>query len=144
MPRGVKNVQKVDEDAKVVEETTATEMVSANEDTKAEANEESKPVEAANDEEVVDDFEAEESVAPAAEGETEESEKKEVVKPDHKIEMLRGTFKIYRGRNIATITSLAAVVIPAGEVIEEDGIKWLPVIFTSRTGKQAAGFIITQ
>lgn len=133
MPRGVKNVQKVEADTTEVK-TVETE-VSANNETTAE---EATAV-------AVEDVKDEEAAETAVEVKKDTVENKEDIETaEHEVQMLRGNFKVYRGRNIATITSLAAVVIPAGEVIEEDGIKWLPVIFTSRTGKQAAGFIITQ
>jgi len=135
MPRGVKNVQKVEEDTTAEVKTVETE-VSANNETKVDE------VKAA----AVEDVKKEEVVASAAEVKKDIAAKKEdAAQPaDHEVKMMTGTFKVYRGRNIATITSLTSAVIPTGEVIEEDGNKWLPVSFTSRTGKQAVGYIITQ
>ena len=58
--------------------------------------------------------------------------------------MLKGNFKVYRGRNLATITAMTATVVPSGDVIVENGVKWLPVIFTSKAGKVASGFIVVR
>lgn len=77
-----------------------------------------------------------------AEGSAATAEKKEEVAP--KLTMLKGNFKVYRGRNLATITAMTAAVVPSGDVIVENGVKWLPVIFTSKSGKVASGFIVVR
>ena len=81
-------------------------------------------------------------VTEESEGSAVPSEKKEEVAP--KLTMLKGNFKVYRGRNLATITAMTATVVPSGEVIVENGVKWLPVIFTSKSGKVASGFIVVK
>lgn len=77
-----------------------------------------------------------------SEGSAATAEKKEEVAP--KLTMLKGNFKVYRGRNLATITAMTAAVVPSGDVIVENGVKWLPVIFTSKSGKVASGFIVVR
>ena len=77
-----------------------------------------------------------------SEGSTATAEKKEEVAP--KLTMLKGNFKVYRGRNLATITAMTATVVPSGDIIVENGVKWLPVIFTSKSGKVASGFIVVK
>ena len=81
-------------------------------------------------------------VTEESEGSAETAEKKEEVAP--KLTMLKGNFKVYRGRNLATITAMTAAVVPSGDVIFENGVKWLPVIFTSKSGKVASGFIVVE
>lgn len=76
-----------------------------------------------------------------SEGSAATAEKKEVAQ---KLTMLKGNFKVYRGRNLATITAMTATVVPSGDVIVENGVKWLPVIFTSKSGKVASGFIVVR
>ena len=77
-----------------------------------------------------------------SEGSRATAEKKEEVAP--KLTMLKGNFKVYRGRNLATITAMTATVVPSGDVIVENGVKWLPIIFTSKSGKVASGFIVVK
>ena len=80
-------------------------------------------------------------VTEESEGSAAPSEKKEVAP---KLAMLKGNFKVYRGRNLATITAMTATVVPSGDVIVENGVKWLPVIFTSKSGKVSSGFIVVR
>lgn len=65
-------------------------------------------------------------------------------KDSPKLTMMKGSFKVYRGRNLATITAIAAAVVPAGEVIVENDVKWLPVIFTAKSGRVSKGFIVVR
>ena len=81
-------------------------------------------------------------VTEESEGSAETAEKKEEAAP--KLTMLKGNFKVYRGRNLATITAMTAAVVPSGDVIVENDVKWLPVIFTSKSGKVASGFIVVK
>lgn len=60
------------------------------------------------------------------------------------VEVLTGTFKVYRGRNISTITAMTNTVVRDGDEIIENGIKWLPVVFNSKAGTLSRGFIITK
>lgn len=55
--------------------------------------------------------------------------------------LLTGNFKVYRGRNINTITALANAVIVDGEYVEENGLLWLPVRFNNKTGTESKGYI---
>lgn len=80
-------------------------------------------------------------VTEESEGAAVPAEKKEAAP---KLTMLKGNFKVYRGRNLATITAMTATVVPSGDVIVENGVKWLPVIFTSKSGKVASGFIVVR
>lgn len=63
---------------------------------------------------------------------------------EKKSETLTGRFKIYRGRNINTITSLTSTVVTDGDIIEEDGVRWQPVKYNGRTGVEATGYIIVR
>lgn len=55
--------------------------------------------------------------------------------------LLTGNFKVYRGRNIQTITALTNAVIVDGDYIEENGLLWLPVRFNNKIGTESKGFI---
>lgn len=55
---------------------------------------------------------------------------------------LTGNFKVYRGRNYATITALATSVTVDGEEIVENGTAWLPVVFKARSGNISKGYIV--
>lgn len=57
---------------------------------------------------------------------------------------VKGPVKVYRGRNIATITAIAAAVVTDGDIVVEKGTKWQPVIFTSKSGKSTKGYIIVK
>lgn len=111
-------------------ETSATDTI---EDTNESAAEDKDSESASTDELTQVTEESEGAAVPA--------EKKEAAP---KLTMLKGNFKVYRGRNLATITAMTATVVPSGDVIVENGVKWLPVIFTSKSGKVASGFIVVR
>ena len=174
MPRGKKNeietgVVSIDNAEETVEEQTATEQTSeeqaATEQTtsvpdgsedSAEGASETQTVETSatdtiedTNESATEDKDSESAstdeltqVTEDSEGSAATAEKKEEVAP--KLTMLKGNFKVYRGRNLATITAMTATVVPSGDVIVENGVKWLPVIFTSKSGKVASGFIVVR
>lgn len=164
MPRGKKNeietgVVSTDNVEETVEEQAATEQtasVSDGVENSTESNNETETVETSasataedTDESVEEDKDSESAstdeltqVTEDSEGSAATAEKKEEVAP--KLTMLKGNFKVYRGRNLATITAMPATVIPSGDVIVENGVKWLPVIFTSKSGKVANGFIVVR
>lgn len=168
MPRGKKNeietgVVSTDNVEETVEETVEeqaateqTESVSDGVENSTESNNETETVETSasataedTDESVEEDKDSESAstdeltqVTKDSEGSAATAEKKEEVAP--KLTMLKGNFKVYRGRNLATITAMTATVVPSGDVIVENGVKWLPVIFTSKSGKVASGFIVVR
>ena len=165
MPRGKKNeietgVVSTDNVEETVEEKTATEQtasVSNGVDNSTEGTKETETVEtlapvttedpnesAAEDKDSESDSTDElTQVTEDSKGSAATAEKKEEeVAP--KLTMLKGNFKVYRGRNLATITAMTAAVVPSGDVIVENGVKWLPVIFTSKSGKVASGFIVVR
>lgn len=164
MPRGKKNeietgVVSTDNVEETVEEQVATEQtasVSDGVENSTESNNETETVETSasataedTDESVEEDKDSESASTDELTQVTEDSEssaataeKKEEVAP--KLTMLKGNFKVYRGRNLATITAMTATVVPSGDVIVENGVKWLPVIFTSKSGKVASGFIVVR
>lgn len=164
MPRGKKNeietgVVSTDNVEETVEEQAATEQtasVSDGVENSTESNNETETVETSasataedTDESVEEDKDSESAstdeltqVTEDSEGSAATAEKKEEVAP--KLTMLKGNFKVYRGRNLATITAMTATVVPSGDVIVENGVKWLPVIFTSKSGKVANGFIVVR
>ena len=164
MPRGKKNeietgVVSTDNVEETVEEQAATEQtasVSDGVENSTESNNETETVETSasataedTDESVEEDKDSESAstdeltqVTEDSEGSAATAEKKEEVAP--KLTMLKGNFKVYRGRNLATITAMTATVVPSGDVIVENGVKWLPVIFTSKSGKVASGFIVVR
>ena len=167
MPRGKKNeteietgVMSTDHVEETVEAQTSTEQtesVSDGEDNSTEGTKETETVETPApvtaedpDESAAEDKDSESTSTDESAQATEESEgsaepsekKEEAVAP--KLAMLKGNFKVYRGRNLATITAMTATVVPSGDVIVENGVKWLPVIFTSKSGKVASGFIVVR
>ena len=162
MPRGKKNETEIETGVMStdnVEEQTATEQtasVSSGVDNSTEGTKETETVEtlapvttedlnesAAEDKDSESDSTDElTQVTKDSEGSAATSEKKEEVAP--KLTMLKGNFKVYRGRNLATITAMTATVVPSGDVIVENGVKWLPVIFTSKSGKVANGFVVVR
>lgn len=166
MPRGKKNeteietgVMSTDNVEETVEEQTATEQtasVSNGVDNSTEGNKETETVETLapvttedTNESAAEDKDSESDstdeltqVTEDSKGSAATAEKKEEVAP--KLTMLKGNFKVYRGRNLATITAMTATVVPSGDVIVENGVKWLPVIFTSKSGKVASGFIVVR
>lgn len=164
MPRGKKNeietgVVSTDNVEETVEEKTATEQtasVSNGVDNSTEGTKETETVEtlapvttedpnesAAEDKDSESDSTDElTQVTEDSKGSAATAEKKEEVA--QKLTMLKGNFKVYRGRNLATITAMTATVVPSGDVIVENGVKWLPVIFTSKSGKVASGFIVVR
>ena len=167
MPRGKKNeietgVVSTDNVEKTVEETVeeqaATEQtasVSDGVENSTESNDETETVETSasataedTNESAAEDKDSESAstdeltqVTEDSEGSAATAEKKEVAP---KLTMLKGNFKVYRGRNLATITAMTATVVPSGDVIIENDVKWLPVIFTSKSGKVASGFIVVK
>ena len=164
MPRGKKNeietgVVSTDNVEETVEEQAATEQtesVSDGVENSTESAKETETVEtsASATAEDTNESQAEDKGSESAstdevtqftedsEGSAATVEKKEEVAP--KLTMLKGNFKVYRGRNLATITAMTAAVVPSGDVIVENGVKWLPVIFTSKSGKVASGFIVVR
>ena len=162
MPRGKKNETEIETGVMStdnVEEQTATEQtasVSNGVDNSTESTKETETVETLApvttedpDESAAEDKDSESDstdeltqVTEDSKGSAATAEKKEEVAP--KLTMLKGNFKVYRGRNLATITAMPATVIPSGDVIVENGVKWLPVIFTSKSGKVANGFIVVR
>lgn len=164
MPRGKKNeietgVVSTDNVEETVEEQAATEQtasVSDGVENSTESNNETETVKTSafataedTNESAAEDKDSESAstdeltqVTEDSEGSAATTEKKEEVAP--KLTMLKGNFKVYRGRNLATITAMTATVVPSGDVIVENGVKWLPVIFTSKSGKVASGFIVVR
>ena len=166
MPRGKKNeneietgVASTDNVEETVEEQSATEQtasVSDGVENSTEVANETETVETPTpvttedpNESAAEDKDSESTstdesaqVTEESEGSAETAEKKEEAAP--KLTMLKGNFKVYRGRNLATITAMTATVVPSGDVIFENGVKWLPVIFTSKSGKVASGFIVVR
>ena len=144
--------QATEDEVAITEETAEEQTTSVDdgvEDSTEGANEtETVEIEAPNESAAEDKDSASAStdeltqVTEESEGSAAPSEKKEEVAP--KLAMLKGNFKVYRGRNLATITAMTATVVPSGDVIVENGVKWLPVIFTSKSGKVASGFIVVR
>ena len=164
MPRGKKNETEIETGVMPtdnVEEQTSTEQtesVSDGVDNSTEGTKETETVETLApvtaedpDESAAEDKDSESTstdesaqATEESEGSAEPSEKKEEEAVAPKLAMLKGNFKVYRGRNLATITAMTATVVPSGDVIVENGVKWLPVIFTSKSGKVANGFIVVR
>ena len=166
MPRGKKNeteietgVMSTDNVEETVEEQTATEQTASVSDGVENSTEGTKETETVEtlapvtsedpNESAAEDKDSESAstdeltqVTEDSKGSAATAEKKEEVAP--KLTMLKGNFKVYRGRNLATITAMTATVVPSGDVIVENGVKWLPVIFTSKSGKVASGFIVVR
>lgn len=86
----------------------------------------------------------EENEAPenAPEEDSKEEKGAEVISEDVIETSLAGNFKVYRGRNYATITALASTVVLDGEKITENDVTWQPVVFTARSGRVTKGYIV--
>lgn len=59
-------------------------------------------------------------------------------------QVLTGNFKVYRGRNVSTITAMCSTVVRDGDEIVENGVRWLPVVFNNKAGTLSRGFIIVR
>lgn len=59
-------------------------------------------------------------------------------------QVLTGNFKVYRGRNISTITAMCSIVVRDGDEIVENSVRWLPVVFNNKAGTLSRGFIIVK
>lgn len=123
-------------DSSVNEEKSETELEAKDDEnaTSPEAEDDTK-TEAAEAETVEDEL-------PEGTGPDTHSSDEVVVEVTEPGQVLTGNFKVYRGRNISTITAMCSTVVRDGDEILENGVKWLPVVFNNKAGTLSRGFII--